>query len=882
MSTFTDQFSKLDIPLFGLVRLPEVSISDETRTFYGAPKASSNRDTFKRIVWKGYEQGLARGWFEGQSKEVIIERLKMEFAVFEKTGIIDYLLLVWDFVKWCDDNGIPRGPGRGSVAGSLSAYCCGITRVNPLRHNLNFTRFLSEARAKPKTIDGILYASGKSLCDIDCDISYSQRDRAIAYLDEKYPGRTAKICNRLELTGKMALKEVLKAYLLYNEGQALEVTNHIEAIFGKVESLEEALERHKELRDWVTRDPRHAEAVQIAKSIQGLNIGKGIHASGVYISYLPIDGNVPTELSKTGELAVSYDMSVAAELGVKLDCLALKTLDVIDQACTLAGIKVEDIDVNHSSIYTYLGSTDRYYGMFQIESGVTKEVVHTLRPRHIDDLAASLAIGRPGSLKHKDDLIKYVHTGQFKTIYPPMDEILKPTGGIIIYQETINEICQRIYRLLAVSSDEVRRAIGKKDKEAMAEWEPVLYQQGKENGIPDNVTKYFWDTCNASADYLFSANHCYAYTYITAQTVYLKANHPVEIMLALFRMARHETGSQECIKELTSECNAMGINVYPPDILRSQADFATEEVDGKRGIRFGLSSIKGVSDKTMSVLSSFRREFISKFDVFDAARAAGVDIRVLTSLIYSGCLNWKGTSRVKLALEAQTYNLLSDNQKGKVKQFAAEYNEDIIAILKALPLKLNEKGKPIIASSQLDTLRRKYSPYWDAFQQNSRNENLTHYLLERQYLGFSHSETLHNIFSTKVVGLVTLDEVKRRGAVVKTLPVAKPGEKYPKQDALQVVSFVKWVKSGVSKANGSPYLKGEVEDDTGSFSFMIYSEENVNACKSFNGRLPEEDDLVILSATLSKDGGMLFCTSCIIQENPVATKKVVLKDAVPV
>ncbi len=379
-----------------------------------------------------------------------------------------------------------------------------------------------------------------------------------------------------------------------------------------------------------------------------------------------------------------------------------------------------------------------------------------------------------------------------------------------------------------------------------------------------------------------SNSHSTAYSYLTVSTTYLKAKYPQAYYLTMLKLSKEEPKALEYMKTVIGEMTQVGIAVLPPDILHSEQDFSIQSHEGQQVIRFGLSHIKGVSDKTMSVLSSFRREFSSKFDVFDAARAAGVDIRVLTSLIYSGCLNWKGTSRVKLALEAQTYNLLSDNQKGKVKQFAAEYNEDIIAILKALPLKLNEKGKPIIASSQLDTLRRKYSPYWDAFQQNSRNENLTHYLLERQYLGFSHSETLHNIFSTKVVGLVTLDEVKRRGAVVKTLPVAKPGEKYPKQDALQVVSFVKWVKSGVSKANGSPYLKGEVEDDTGSFSFMIYSEENVNACKSFNGRLPEEDDLVILSATLSKDGGMLFCTSCIIQENPVATKKVVLKDAVPV
>lgn len=870
---FADYFTKLSFPLIGLVRLPELSIPAATK---------GNKIYLKRLVWDGYLDKRKRGKFDGIAERDVIERLAFEFSVFEKTGIVDYLLLVWDILKWCDDNKIPRGPGRGSVTGSLAAYCCDIVKVNALRHNLNFTRFISEARAKPQIIDGALYASGKSLCDIDCDISYSQRDKVLTYIDQKYPGRVAKIANRLELTGKTALKDVLKIYLGYNDIDAQYISGNIDTKFGKVESLSEAIEKHPELKTWMDSNPLHKEAVELAISIEGTSVGKGVHASGIYIGYHPVDGHMPVECAKNGEIVTSYDMNVVAELGVKLDALCLKTLDTIHETCELVGIKMDDIDVNDPSIYAYLASTDRLYGLFQIEEGLTKEVIKKVHPRNIDDLACCLSVSRPGSLVEIPTLIKYVKTGAKKIIHPLFDEILAPTGGIILYQESINEICQKVYKMAATDADEVRRAISKKIREDMAKWEPVLYKQGEIHGIPKEITKYFWDTCNASSDYLFSANHCYAYSYITAHTVFLKANYPKEFFLSLFRMARHETDSQVCIATIMQEATAIGLKVLPPDIIHSEPDFS---IDKEGNIRFGINHIRGINDTTMAKMVTFKQQtFETKFKVFEAASSAKIPVNVLGTLISSGCLTWKSTSRVKLTLESQLYNLLTEREKPLVHKLAADYDEDLLVMLKDMPNRKDEKGKPLIRESRLETLRRDYAPYWAMYQQNAQNEELTAYLMERTLLGFSYSATLHGCYSKKVVGLTRIADLLVAGEKVKLAKeeadrkVAETGAvlakgKRERGRVFKCVCFVEEPKLNRSRSNGTPYLKLTLADDSSSCRAMCYGQERLDSCKSFNGELPTDGALVIATGTLSSDGSLLFLDSLITQPSPVAFKR---------
>ncbi len=891
MSAFTDQFSKLVIPNLGLVRFPKIEISVEDRTKLGLKPEADNREVLRHLIWEGIKTRRAQGYFKGFTEKQVIDQLKTEFATFDKTGVHDYLLLVWDFIRWSDEQKIVRGWGRGSAASSISLFALNITKLDSLRHKLNFPRFISEARMKPVIKDGIIYVDGKSAPDIDCDFQYGRRVEVLNYIEQKYAGHTCKISTRLELTGKMAFKNALKSYADYHDDDAQRISSLIETKYGKVQSLTEAKESNEDIKKWIAASAHNAKIYAMAMSVEGLATGKGQHPSGVFISYDPLDGNIPTELAKEKEgvanIVTSYDMETVAMLGIKVDILGVRTLDLVADTAKEVGIEVDSINIDSPIIYDYLNKPEaRYVGLFQIEEGTTKDAVVKVGPKNIDSLSACLAISRPGSLKYLPDFAEYSRKGTFKTIYPAIDEVLKSTGNVLVFQEQITAICQNVFGLSGIDADQVRYAVGKKKKEEMAKWEPILYANGKIRNIPDKVTKYFWDVCNASADYLFVLSHAASYAYLTAATTYLKALYPQAYYLIMLRLAVEEADSLEYMTTVISEATSTGIKVLPPDILVSEADFSIQEdlISKEKSIRFGLKHIRGISGKTMETLTSFRREvFNSKFEIFEAAKSAGVDIRTLTALIYSGCFTWKGMTRTKLALEAQTYNLLSDNQKIKVKSFAKEYNDDVISILKALPTKLNEKGKPIIPTSQLDTLRRKYTPYWEMFQANSKNEELTSYLMERHYLGFSYTSSLHKVFSAKVVNLITLDQVKQKGEKIKSLPALKEGEYAPRQDPFQIVAFVEWMKEGISKANGTPYVRMGLTDDSNSMVIMLYNEENVNSCKSFNGRLPDEKDLVIVTGTLSRDGGMIFATSCIIQVNPVVTRRSsVITEAMPV
>lgn len=502
--TLLSQFTPYSFPLLGLVRLPEVTVSEDDRKAFGVKPTASNLNLLKAIAWRGYKDRLASGKFKGFTEEQVKERLRMEFQVFELTGTVDYFLLLWDIARWCDANKVLRGKGRGSSAGSLAMYFLGITDINSLEYGLFFSRFLSEARLKPKTIDGILYVDGKMAPDVDSDFQYLRRQDVIDYIERRYPGRVSKISTRLQLTGKTALKDVLKARLEYDETEAKRVSDYIESLFGTVESLAQAQERHKDFAAWIKEDPLHQQAFDIARGIEGLNIARGQHPSGVFVSYAPLDGNVPIELSKDKAVVTSYDMNVAATLAVKIDCLGIRTLDVVEETCKAANITPDSIDVHHPSIYDYYAKTDLYLGLFQIESGLTKEVVKRVKPRNMDELAACVAISRPGALKYIDQFVEYVREGLVKSIHPKLDKVLEPTGGIILYQETITQICQVLYGMTESDADnQVRYPIGKKLKAEMAKIEPVLYEKGKAAGIPEEVTKYFWDVCNSSADYLF-------------------------------------------------------------------------------------------------------------------------------------------------------------------------------------------------------------------------------------------------------------------------------------------------------------------------------------------------------------------------------------------
>lgn len=891
--SFSSQFVPLSFPNLGLVRFPDVKVSPEDCSLLGLKSDASNREVLRHLAWRGYLVRKAKGQFKEITEQRVIDRFKTEFATFDSTGVHQYLLMVWDINRWCDKQGIIRGKGRGSAGGSLTLFALGVTDINPIKHDLNFPRFISEARMKPVIKDGVIYVDGKSAPDIDGDYQYARRNEVINYIEQRYPGRVCKISTRLELTGKMALKDTLKTYADYSEEEAKRVSDFIEARFGKVQSLYEALngdgkdgKPNDDIKRWVIAAPRNKEIYEIAMAVENLAVARGMHPSGVFVSYDPLDGNVPTELSKTGEVVTSYDMETAAGVATKIDILGLRSLDLVADTIRLAGISIDDIDVNDPCIYQYMATKEGFVGMFQIEEGTTKSAVQQIKPRNVDELASVIAISRPGALRWIGTFSKYIATGEITPFYPPIDAILRSTGGALIMQEQITDICREVFGLSDIAADQVRYACGKKKKEEMAKWESVLIENGRARGIPESVTQSFWKTCDAASDYSFCKSHATLYAYLTATTTYLKVRHPQAFYLTMLRLAREEPNALEYMNTIMAEMRGhTTIRVLPPDITRSGADFQLEIDDAdptKHHIRFGLSSIKGVSDQTMVKLAAFRRQFTSKLDVFDAAKEAGVDIRVFTSLVYSGCLNWPNTPRTKLALEAQTYNLLSPIQKGKLRQFIAKHDDDVLATLKALPTITTEKGKPILPSSQLDTLRRDYEPYYAQYVANARNENLSSYIWERHLLGYSPTTTLFSLYFAKLPAIVELSTVLARGKQI----AAMDPEDRPKGRAENGFSFVAWVveaKMSFSRKGNTPYLKVKLEDDSGSIYGLLYGPENVESCRRANdGQLPEAGNIVSCDGALSKDGGVIFLSTAIIQPSPIKLKRSAIPDEIPV
>lgn len=845
---FIDNFKPYKLPIFkNGVRLPEIKIPAEDRARAGVKEDANNTEFLKKLTWNACLEKIKTGKIKQSAKECS-DRLKFEFDVFQKTGTVDYILLLMDIFLWCDKNNIARGVGRGSAAGSLALMALDLTNVNPLDHNLNFTRFLNEARAKTHMVDGIMHVDGKSFADFDGDVSFSRRPDIIRRIERDYAGKTCKILTMQFLTGKMALKDTVKSFLEYSETEALDLGDCIESVFGKVDSLEKAITKSKKLKTWSEANP---ETFAIAQKLEGLFRTTGQHASGVLVSYYNLTDIIPMQAAATGEIVSGYDMDVCLTISLKADLLGLRTTDVIQLASEAVGLKYIDIDIYDKSIYNYLELSNKYYGLFQIEDGLTKEVVTKVKPKNIDQLAACLSISRPGALKFIDDYVKYVQTGERKKIQPLIDDILEPTGGLILYQEQINNICQNVYKMNGVDADEVRRAIGKKLRDDMAKWEPVLYANGKLEGIPDSVTKWFWDTCNASADYLFNANHCYSYSYITAYTVYLKANYPLQYYLACLKMSQHESDPIDCISRIQNELNDFGIKLLMPDIIKSQEDYVIEGDN----IRMGLSGIKGLSSAALEKIKTFKATVTNKFDLFLSLQTNKIPVNVLSSLILSGCFDSirGNTTRNKLLFEYEVFNELTTREVKFVKEIGKDYNYEILPIIKdATETLKDEKGKPLIKESRRDTLRRNTAAFFEKFKRNSKFEELTCYIAENHYLGFCYSHTLKSIYAPHVDGLYD----------VKTLKTLPSGDY---RVAVQVISY----EDKVSKAK-NPYVKYFAKDDTDLLVCMSFNLASRTATDKNNGRPIKEADIAIIHLTKkAKDNDAIyFVEDIVLQEVP--------------
>lgn len=805
--TFIEEFdSYSDVSPPG-VRLPEIKIDAEYYTKLNVSPDISNFDFLRELCRLGL---VKKGIDKYENNKEYSSRINSELNTLRDLGFVDYVLLNWDVLNYCHINDIPTGPGRGSAAGSLVLYLIDVTKVDPVKYELFFERFVSKSRAQKTEKDGVTYLAGSLLADVDNDISYERRHEVIKYIETKYPGRTAKILTLNTLSGKLCIKECGKIVGNYSEPEVNLVSDSIPKRFGKVAPLIEAYEESEEFSNWVNENH---DVFRIARRLEGLNKNTGVHPSGIAISYDKLEDLCPVQLTNEGGLVTGYDMNWVAELMVKFDILGLRTLSVIYDVCQELGLDINSIDPDDPSIYENFKELNHAQGLFQIEAHTNFNVCKKIKPRNLEELSAVVAIARPGALEFLPQYAEYISTGDFQSQNEFFDDVLAHTGGIPLYQEQLMKMAVKVGFTLD-EAEQLRRIVGKKKVDQMPEWQQKIKEKIKTNNLDPEVGDVLWKVAEDSANYSFNKSHSLAYANLAAWTAYLKFNHPKQFFMALLRMTKYEPSPHEEISRISQELSFFGIALLPPDLSRSSMDFKIEGDD----IRFGLNSIKGVSEKSLQALHDFRAsENPNKYDIFLSAKEAGLNIGILSALIQAGSLSEYTVRRSRLVLEAQAFNILTDREKRNFQAMGATYNWDVLNTIQEVVTKslVGDDGRPVMKDSRFATFRKKYDLYKEIYDKNKKYEKFANWYFENKLLGYSPTVSLKEVFSD--TGEKFGDSLDFRSLET---------DEHGRFIGVVVDSF-----EGISR-NGNAYLKAVIRDEVGEYPVMLMD----RSCRDEFGR----------------------------------------------
>jgi len=590
-----------------------------------------------------YFEILAREGLHKKFKKItreIEDRFNYEVDTIKKMGFAGYFLIVQDFIGASKARGIPVGPGRGSAAGSLVAYTLGITNINPLEYDLLFERFLNPAR--------------KSMPDIDVDFADDKRSEAIDYVREKYGNEcVSQIVTFNRLSSKAVIRDVARV-LKIPLHVVNKITKSIPSKFGKVYTIEQALNEVPELK-WVkeSKDRDIQNLIKYAKVLEGMNRNASKHAAGVVITPEEVSNYVPlaNAVSQT-DVVTQFNMKEIESAGLlKMDFLGLRTLTIIRDALGLikknhnVEIDIENIPLDDERTFE-LFSKGQTTGVFQFESHPMREHLKQLHPTTLSDLAAMNALYRPGPMDFIDDFINRKF-GRSETTYfhPSLEPILKETYGIIVYQEQVIQIANKIAGMSLAEADILRRAMGKKDLSAMAEQKIKFVDGAVKNGISKNIATEIFDSINKFANYGFNKSHAVAYSLIAYQTAYLKAHYTPEFLAANLK---NEFGNTNKVTTFLEDCRKLKIPVLPPDVNKPSVYFDVAE--GK--IRFGMSAIKNVGipavEEIIRARDSINRNFTSIYDFCANVDTRVVNKRTLEGLVLAGAFDSINKNRAAL------------------------------------------------------------------------------------------------------------------------------------------------------------------------------------------------------------------------------------------
>ena len=555
------------------------------------------------------------------------EQLEVEIGVIEQMEYPGYFLIVWDFINFARENGIPVGPGRGSGAGSLVAYSLRITNVDPLRYGLLFERFLNPERV--------------SMPDFDIDFCMNRRGEVIDYVTRRYgENNVGQIVTFGQLKARACIRDTSRVLNLpYSEADRL-----AKLIPGELGiTLDKAYRQEPRLREAIAEDERYRRLFKLAQTLEGTNRNTGIHAAGIVIADSPLWDFVPVTRGVNGELVTQFAKDEVESAGlVKFDFLGLRNLTVIAEAVRLVNqdkgpddelLDIDQISLDDPAVYRLL-STGETTGIFQMESSGFQELMRKLRPTVFEDIIAAGALYRPGPLASGmvDDFCDCKH-GIKRPVYPhpSIEGILKETYGVIVYQEQVMQIAQVMAGYTLGGADLLRRAMGKKKHKVMAEQRTTFLTGAQAAGINIRLSGEVFDNMALFAGYGFNKSHATAYGMVTYQTAYLKAHHPVHFMAALMT---NDADRTDRVVRLIHEAKGMGIQVLPPDVNASSQDFTVSEGQ----IRFGLGAVKGVGHGAIEAIEAAREDkrFRSLYDFCESVDSHRVNRRVVETLVKCG------------------------------------------------------------------------------------------------------------------------------------------------------------------------------------------------------------------------------------------------------
>jgi DNA polymerase III alpha subunit len=473
----------------------------------------------------------------------------------------------------------------------------------------------------------------------------------------------------------------------------------------------------------------------------------------------------------------------------------------------------------------------------------------------MEELSAVVALARPGALEFTDKYAEYVRTGEFQSIHPFFDDVLDYTGGIPLYQEQLMKMTVKVGFTLD-EAEQLRRIVGKKKIDEMPKWQNKINKKIEENDLPEEISEILWSVAEDSANYSFNKSHAIAYATLSAWTTYLKFHYPHKFFLSLLKMTQSEPSPQEEISKISRELPHFDIKLLQPNLIKSKFDFT---VDGNN-IRFGLNSIKGVSQKSLDSLSKFREtQNSNKYDVFLSAKQAGLNIGVLSALVQAGALSEESSvSRPRLVLEAQAFNLLTDREKRNFIALGEKYEYDILNSIHAAKAEelVGDDGKPLMKESRFATFKNKYNKYKAIYDKNKNYEDFANWFFERKLLGYSYSRRLKNVFQNDsgVMRDSVYFNAMEEGTRAKFIGVA--------EDSIRKTS-----------ANGNKYIKVLLSDEVGSFPAILVDNRREAKCTKYideGNEVPQKDNILVIVGRKGAD--ILF-----IDEMSIVDEKIYMK-----